>query len=517
MDHLMRRTPILIAASILAWGAAALRGEESPAAIVAGAGHGVLLKTDGTVWTWGDNTYGQLGRTGDDSRAPVEVAGLSGVRKIATGDEFTLALKADGTVWAWGKNEDGQLGNGSKNNSPKPAKVGGLPRITAIAACRSHAMALDESGTVWEWGAIPERSSLLIPKRVEKLTNVAAIAAGESHSVALDTTGQVWVWGDHGLGNLGDGNFISFYPQKVPGFSGFSAIAGAYHLTVGLKPDGTVWSVGYGEAGGRGNGTKQTSSDAVMVTGLTGVKAIAANYMNVLAIRSDGTVWGWGSDHYGQIGNTQLQLEDSAKPVRVGALTGVVAIACAGGHAAAVTGKGVVWTWGQNDRGALGADPEALKQSETPMRPGQAIPPECQRLFSCLTASGKYIQICGDQDLDHVDHWSSIHYRFGASSGPPDFMFPDDPENALPSLFFSEENHNREVFDVVRFSNGGYTYRVYNGERSGGGVEVQDANGKRLSSIACVERPEFYRDYLRMNLPCDPKSPGCKKSSGAGR
>jgi hypothetical protein len=198
-------------------------------------------------------------------------------------------------------------------------------------------------------------------------------------------------------------------------------------------------------------------------------------------------------------------------------LSDVVGIAAGTSHTAAVTAQAVVWTWGQNDRGALGAEPEALDQSDTPMRPGQPVPPPCASLFSCLTEAGRVIQICGEQDSSDVAKWSNIQYRFGPVHGLPDFMFPAEPDQAAPSLFFSEAVGKGEARNSIRFSNGAYTYRVYYVFESGAGVEVQDRKGKTLSNVSCAERPEIYHDYLRENLPCDPQNPrGCKKGQ-AGR
>jgi alpha-tubulin suppressor-like RCC1 family protein len=490
------------ALSIALW-SATLQGQPTDMQIAAGSSHGVLLKTDGSVWTWGGNAYGQLGREAEDSWAPARVPHLSAIRSVAGGAEFTMALHTDGTVWTWGQNEDGQLGNRDIKDTQKPAPVHGLPRIVAIAAAGNHSLALDSNGNVWEWGAVPIGRSGPAPQQTPNLSRITAIAAGDRHSIALDAGGHVWVWGDHGA----EGSSSS---GQLAGLSDVTAVAGAYQLTVALKKDGTVWSVGYGAAGQRGNGAVETSSQPVMVTGLSGVKAIAARYMTVMALKSDGTVWNWGSNHYRQLGNPAFRQEDVNKPVRAGTLTGIVAIAAAGSHSVAVSGDGTVWTWGQNDRGALGADPEDLSQSDTPMQPGQQIPPPCRELFACLTALGKQIRICGTQDESDVGKWSGIHYRFGPEHGPPDLMCPADPTNTPPSLFFSEENRGHDSIRSIRFSNGAYTYTVYYGS-SGGGVDVKDAKGRKVTGIVCVERPEVYDDYLRTNLPCDPKSAaGCK-------
>jgi alpha-tubulin suppressor-like RCC1 family protein len=109
-------------------------------------------------------------------------------------------------------------------------------------------------------------------------------------------------------------------------------VAGGYQLTVGLKKDGAVWTVGYGAAGQLGNGTTDTLTKPVLVKGLSTVKAIAAGYMNVMALKADGTVWGWGSNTYRQLGNPRLSADVSSTPIRAGTLTGVVAIAAAAGH-----------------------------------------------------------------------------------------------------------------------------------------------------------------------------------------
>jgi hypothetical protein len=394
--------------------------------------------------------------------------------------------------------------------------------MVAIAAAGHHSLALDSRGAVWAWGDVPNRSAVLVPGQVPDLADIVAIAAGDNHSIALDRAGTVWVWGDHGAGDLGDGCYsCSNAPQRVRGFSDIKAVAGGHELTLGLKKDGTVWAIGYGAAGQLGNGSTENATRPVMVRGLTGVKALAAGYMHTLALKGDGTVWSWGSNHQSQLGNPAIGRDDSSKPVRAGALTGIVGIAAASNHSAAVTGQGVVWTWGDNDGGALGADPDTLERSDTPMQAGQAVPEACSALFACLTGSGKAIRICGTQDQADSDKWSAIHYRFGPETGPPELMFPPDPAAVPPSLFFSEEFRKREWFHTVRFSNGPYTYRVYYGTSSGGGVSVEDAKGKTLSTIECAERPQIYIEYLQMNLPCDPKNPrgaaGCKAGPAAGK
>ena len=89
-----------------------------------GTNHTVFLKTDGTVWAWGNNSNGQLGNgTTDQSDVPVQVGGISGVTAVAAGYQYTAALKVDNTVWTWGNNNYGQLGNGATTGSLTPVQA----------------------------------------------------------------------------------------------------------------------------------------------------------------------------------------------------------------------------------------------------------------------------------------------------------------------------------------------------------------------------------------------------------
>jgi alpha-tubulin suppressor-like RCC1 family protein len=110
--------------------------------VAAGGSHSLALKTDGTVWAWGSNAYGQLGDgTTIDRTSPVQVAGLSSVVSIAAGGDHSLALKNDGTVWSWGRNDSGQLGDGTTTNRSNVVQVSGLSGAQLISAGTAHSLA----------------------------------------------------------------------------------------------------------------------------------------------------------------------------------------------------------------------------------------------------------------------------------------------------------------------------------------------------------------------------------------
>ena len=126
-------------------------------AISAGGGHSLALKADGTVWSWGLNSKGQLGDgtfTFANRSIPAQVTGLSGViTRIAGGSEHSLALKSDGTVWAWGSDAYGQLGDGTLAPArPTPVQVLNLTNVIEIGAGVLHSLAIKSDGSVWAWG-----------------------------------------------------------------------------------------------------------------------------------------------------------------------------------------------------------------------------------------------------------------------------------------------------------------------------------------------------------------------------
>ncbi|TFG82852.1 MAG: RCC1 repeat-containing protein, partial [Spirochaetales bacterium] len=285
------------------------------ASIAAGDSHTVALKSDGTVWTWGDNSYGQLGDgTTTERTTPVLDSVLSGVVAIAAGGCHTVALKSDGTVWTWGSNDYGQLGDGTTTDSPTPVPVSSLSGVTAIAAGYQHTVALkSDDGTVWTWGwndygqlGDDTTTDSPTPVPVSSLSGVAAIAAGGVHTVAQwSGGGTVWTWGSNDYGQLGDGTIIDRYtPVPLTSLSGVASFAAGLCHTVALKSnDGTVWTWGNNSYGQLGDGTIIERHTPVKVFSLSEVASIAAGGVHTVALKSNGTVWTWGCNEFGQLGD----------------------------------------------------------------------------------------------------------------------------------------------------------------------------------------------------------------------
>jgi alpha-tubulin suppressor-like RCC1 family protein/subtilisin family serine protease len=327
-------------------------------------GQTVVLKNDGTVWSWGSGLFGQLGDgTTSFSTTPVLVQNISGVTAVSAGGLHTLALKSDGTVWGWGNNQSGQMGfQGQFTFSQTiPVQIPNLSSIVAISAGQNHSLALKTDGTVWAWGANNwgqigngTNSQVYTPVQVSGLTNVKAIDAGREKSIALKNDGSVWGWGSNQSQVLRLPSFAlsSNVPVQIADVADIAALTlGDFHV-IALKQDGTLISWGSNDWGQLGDNNGAPGSLPRVVVGLTNVSKLAAGGDHTLAIRNDGSVWSWGRNTLGALGDGTTNMRPAPVPVNLGATA--IAIAAGFQHSAAVLSDGTVRTWGANSSGQLG-------------------------------------------------------------------------------------------------------------------------------------------------------------------
>lgn len=240
-------------------------------AVEGGGYHTLALNDDGTVWAWGDNTYGQLGdgTNKDCSYSPIRVLGLTDIIAISTRSDHNLALKSDGTVWAWGTNTYGELGDGNVlTTSNIPVQVTGLTDVISVSAGRNFSLALKSDGTVYSWGNNKNGQLGLgttyaffkTPQKINTLANVTEIHAGNSHALALCDSSfpyEVWLWGKNQYGALTDGTLTdSISPIKS---SQLVFLAEAGLDSTFTSNEETIAGYGYNQNGQLGIGSLEPS------------------------------------------------------------------------------------------------------------------------------------------------------------------------------------------------------------------------------------------------------------------
>ncbi len=295
---------------------------ENVVALAVGSSHQLALSQDGAVWAWGDNTQGQCG-TGDvetDSCGfPQTVLAdnvvLQGISRIAAGAQFSLALDPNGFLYSWGNNTRGQLGHSPEAdtvpsaNPVRDADGDALTDVRAIACGAEFALAALADGTVRGWGnndagqlGFIARRGEAIPQAVPRVPAAVNVAAGGACAGMISAEGEVWTWGDNTYGQLGHGTTGGAEtPARVNGLPPIVSLAAGPEHMLALDENGTVWAWGRGEMGRLGNGALADSNTPVQVLDparsapLSGIQAVAA-HAHSYAINSGGRLLQWGYD-----------------------------------------------------------------------------------------------------------------------------------------------------------------------------------------------------------------------------
>ena len=282
--------------------------------------HSLLRKTDGTLWTMGDNDQGQLAQNNrTDHSSPTQIPGTnwSSVASLDGSSYGTIsgALKSDGTLWMWGRNKYGVLGqnqggaDGVKRSSP--TQIPGTTWSSASAG-PSQVNAIKTDGTLWTWGENSNgRQGLNTPQSANRSspvqlpgtwTKTIVTSSGACFGWKSDT--ELWSWGYHGRGTIGQGNYQSISsPLQIPGSwpSGVGKFSGFFRAASAVKSDGTLWVWGWNNKGQVGDNSTIARSSPTQVPGTTWSQVGSGSYQT-LATKTDGTLWGWGLNSKGQLG-----------------------------------------------------------------------------------------------------------------------------------------------------------------------------------------------------------------------
>jgi alpha-tubulin suppressor-like RCC1 family protein len=269
---------------------------------------GAGIKNDGTLWVWGRNYYSMLGT--NESSPPVNVyytpittfAGGTNWDSVSVGYSNMAAIKTNGTLWIWGRNSYGQLGVNDvvTRSTPVTTILGGTNWKSVSISRYDNIGAIKTDGTLWVWGQNTS-GNLGINNFTHKSTPVTTIlggtnwkqiSIGNQYATAIKTNGTLWVWGTNSYGKLGLNDTVSRYTPVTTILGGTnwkSVAAGALHIAA-IKTDGTLWTWGYNLSGQLGvNDTVNRSTPVTTIIGGSTWKSVTSGQYFTMGIKTNGT------------------------------------------------------------------------------------------------------------------------------------------------------------------------------------------------------------------------------------
>lgn len=228
---------------------------------------------------------------------------IQNIVDIAAGAGFGLAVQGNGTLWEWGYSgmRDANEAESGASSPEKPARI-----MDGVAACYAKdgaAMAIKKNGDLWLWGSYYDPAAAYDTDHELELvlTDVVSAAIGGQHMLALKGDGSVWAWGLNERGEVGVGSDARYIaaPQRVMG--GVTMIAAGEDFSLALMKDGTLYGWGCNEKYALGFQSEQARFPAPVKI-MEKVRLIACGDYAAMAIREDGSLWTWGDDRWGLLG-----------------------------------------------------------------------------------------------------------------------------------------------------------------------------------------------------------------------
>ena len=325
-----------------------------------------VLKSDGTIFSFGDNSFGERGNgttaVGNEAPSQANLPAGSHAVQISAGEDHVLALLDDGSVYSWGLNTSGQLGTGDQSLRTTPFHVV-LPRpAVSVAAGMNHSVAVLDDGTVYAWGVntlgelgTGARDVLVavLPAAVPGITNAVQVAAGRDHTLALLADGTVVAWGSNGSGQLGNGSFKLSRVPVPTGATDVARIRAGGDMSMVITNHRVLLAWGENSDTQMGLGAA-SSGDVPTPTGvIADVVDAAAGDRLLLAVGSDGILRGAGANETGSLGDGTTTARNLFTSASV--LTNTSTVATGGkAFSTAITADGSVYAWGDNTGKQLG-------------------------------------------------------------------------------------------------------------------------------------------------------------------
>lgn len=339
------------------------------AKVAAGYEHTLGIKTDGTLWAWGRNNFGQLGIGNTiDKNTPTQVGTDTDWLEIDASSN-SMAQKTNGTLWTWGNNSSGQIGIGTfgfNTYVAMPTQVGTDTDWVKFSSASSHSYAIKTNGSLWGWGSnnFSNQSELgtgdilphYTPFQIGTDTNWADIAGNGNYALALKNNNTLWGWGNNKVGALAIGleaAQITVPTQTGNNTNDWAKIAVGYCCdSKMIKTNGTLWAMGSGGLNNIGDGNNAIINNTPIQVGNENDWIDVSTTSHTCAIKNNNTLWVWGNNFQSQYGNgTNIA---SNVPVNIGTNINWSQIYLGGFFTVGIDENNTLYSWGWNSYGQLG-------------------------------------------------------------------------------------------------------------------------------------------------------------------
>src|SRR6478672_11749336 len=245
--------------------------------ISAGENFSLAIKTDGTLWGWGQNSNRLglgLGNLANQN-LPIQIGTANDWATVSAGNVHSLAVKTNGTLWSWGNGQFGALGNGVFNSATaNVTQVGIANDWLAVSAGNRFSLAIKTNGTLWSWGlnntgqlGLNNVIDQNLPVQVGTSNNWVRIDAGNQHSLAVDAFGFMYAWGNNTFGQLGDGtNTTSLIPIVITSVNNWSLVSAGYDHSMALDNNNMLYTFGNNVNGQLCDGTNTASNTPIPIS-----------------------------------------------------------------------------------------------------------------------------------------------------------------------------------------------------------------------------------------------------------
>jgi alpha-tubulin suppressor-like RCC1 family protein len=364
--------------------------------VAAGADHTCGIRPNGTLWCWGDNGYGDVGNNNAPYAAevPTKVKDKATYATqtwadVASGFSYTCGIRTDGSLWCWGDNGNGELGLGDKTERDVPVRVGSDTNWASVFASDLHTCAIKTDQSLWCWGDNgygelgngATGGNVKVPTKLDDSgVNTGAsqkwldVALGTTYSCGIRDDYSLWCWGDNSAGELGvDPGTTSSSNVPVQVAGSWSAVSAGNYLisvttppyygyghTCAIKADSSLWCWGYDANGQLGDGSPDTSGTTApqQVGSAQDWTSVSAGGAFTCGVENDTDLHCWGDNSFGQLGNGQRPT-DSADPTTtvVDGYAGQVwsdTMSAGSAHVCGIDSAHILWCWGWNGYLQLG-------------------------------------------------------------------------------------------------------------------------------------------------------------------